>query len=170
MICTRCNKSFESKDYKMCERCREYYREYKRKWRKLHPESKQYDQDWSRSHPEERKRSTNAYLKRNPHKGRRDQHMRRARKRDAEGSYTMGDLTILYKEQNGRCKYCGGVLDDYHADHMVPLSRGGSNYIENIALACPTCNLAKNNKTVEEFIKLRGVKRVEVYTRPNSIF
>lgn len=35
-------------------------------------------------------------------------------------------------------------------DHVVPLSRGGSDELDNLRLAHWTCNLAKSNKLVEE--------------------
>jgi 5-methylcytosine-specific restriction endonuclease McrA len=39
---------------------------------------------------------------------------------------------------------------------MVPLSRGGTNDISNIVLACANCNLKKHTKTHAEFIKILG--------------
>jgi 5-methylcytosine-specific restriction endonuclease McrA len=39
----------------------------------------------------------------------------------------------------------------YHVDHRVPLSRGDSNDISNIVLACPHCNLSKGAKLPEDF-------------------
>jgi HNH endonuclease len=56
----------------------------------------------------------------------------------------------MYESQQGLCAYCDCELNgDYHVEHMTPLSRGGMHDWSNIALACPTCNLRKNAKTVE---------------------
>ena len=52
------------------------------------------------------------------------------------------------------CVYCNVKCEDsFHVDHIVPLSRGGEHAISNLAIACPTCNLSKNNKLVEEWIQ-----------------
>lgn len=80
---------------------------------------------------------------------------RRARKINAEGYFTNEELLELYEIQCGRCGYCGITLyDEYEADHMQPLSKGGTNYIDNILITCYFCNHSKGNKTYEEFIGL----------------
>ena len=43
-----------------------------------------------------------------------------------------------------------------HLEHKIPLSRGGTNIYENLAVACQKCNCMKHNKTEDEFKK--GVK------------
>lgn len=50
----------------------------------------------------------------------------------------------------GRCAYCGYEAK-LHADHRMPLVRGGSNTIDNILPACRSCNSRKNKKTEDEF-------------------
>ena len=80
---------------------------------------------------------------------------RRARLANAEGRYTRQDVKDLYVEQDGRCAYCNCELNGtYHVDHVIPLVRGGSNSPDNLALACPTCNLRKNSRTAEEFMEV----------------
>lgn len=79
---------------------------------------------------------------------------RLARKANAEGSHTAGDILDLLESQDGLCAYCECALDEsYHVDHMTPLSRGGSDYPENLAITCPDCNLRKSNKTAEEYVE-----------------
>lgn len=81
---------------------------------------------------------------------------RRALESAAEGSFTTADIQELYLDQDGHCAYCGITLhDNYHLDHIDPLSRGGSNWPENLALTCPTCNLSKHNKSLVEWMAIR---------------
>lgn len=44
-----------------------------------------------------------------------------------------------------------------HLEHRIPLSRGGNNLYENLAVACARCNLSKNNKTEEEYRERVGL-------------
>ncbi len=36
--------------------------------------------------------------------------------------------------------------DRLHVDHVVPLSRGGSDTEDNVVIACSSCNLSKGSK------------------------
>jgi ribosomal protein L37E len=35
----------------------------------------------------------------------------------------------------------------FEVEHIIPVSRGGDDALENLALACRSCNLAKSNNT-----------------------
>ncbi len=84
--------------------------------------------------------------------GRRAARASYSKRRAAEGSFTAEDIKNMYATQGGRCYYCSVSIEkEYHIDHMTPLSRGGSNWPENLCLACPRCNLSKHTKTAEEF-------------------
>jgi len=50
-----------------------------------------------------------------------------------------------------RCAYCGKTDVPFEIDHIRPRSRGGSNRISNLALACHVCNTTKGNQTAHEF-------------------
>lgn len=50
------------------------------------------------------------------------------------------------------CYYCGTTSGKFHIDHMIPLSRGGVNTMDNLTVACQTCNLRKHTLTAEEFV------------------
>lgn len=78
-------------------------------------------------------------------------------KRAAGGTYSAADISILRRRQNDRCAYCGESVQGFgEIDHMMPVSRGGTNSIENLILACRTCNRDKTNKTAAEFIAWRS--------------
>jgi 5-methylcytosine-specific restriction endonuclease McrA len=88
---------------------------------------------------------------------------RRSRKRNAVGSYTPEELINLYKQQKGKCANCKIKISDrkysrnrYHADHVVPLSKGGTNYIQNIQLLCRECNLSKSALDPDEWAARNG--------------
>lgn len=49
------------------------------------------------------------------------------------------------------CVYCQVQDTPLEVEHIVPKSRGGSNRISNLAIACRLCNVAKGNQTAEEF-------------------
>lgn len=98
------------------------------------------------------------YRKQNPDKSRAHVENRRARKLNAPGKYTEADIQVLFLSQSGLCVSCHTKLDQYRVDHIFPLSRGGSNYPENIQLLCPSCNSSKGNKTMEEFVAIKALK------------
>ena len=84
-------------------------------------------------------------------------HKRRALKRNSTGSYTKDQVDDLLLKQKGRCANCGKkVNSDYHADHIVPLSKGGSNDIYNIQILCSNCNLRKYSTDPIVFAQREG--------------
>jgi superfamily II DNA or RNA helicase len=61
---------------------------------------------------------------------------------------------ILAWIAGGRCQFCGTSLSNsFHADHLVPFSKGGPTITRNGQALCAKCNLDKGSKPVE--IKLR---------------
>ena len=71
--------------------------------------------------------------------------------------YQQGELfgyevrEYLLEKWNRKCAYCGKTNTPLQIEHIVPKSRGGSNRISNLTLACKECNLRKGNKTATEF-------------------
>ena len=58
----------------------------------------------------------------------------------------------LLKKYNYKCVYCGKSNTRLEIDHVIPRSRGGTNRLSNLVIACHDCNQKKSNKTLEEFI------------------
>ncbi len=55
--------------------------------------------------------------------------------------------TAVVKRDMGFCRYCGRRARSHHLDHVVPVSKGGSNHPSNLVVACPDCNLRKGTST-----------------------
>jgi hypothetical protein len=58
----------------------------------------------------------------------------------------------IMKEFDNRCCYCGNRHDKIGIDHVVPVSKKGTNALRNLAPACGRCNRHKYNKTLEDLI------------------
>jgi hypothetical protein len=58
---------------------------------------------------------------------------------------------IVRRRDKERCYYCNETVSNGHVDHLVPLSRGGSDDLSNLVWACPSCNAAKSDMTAKEF-------------------
>ncbi|WP_121160638.1 HNH endonuclease [Micromonospora pisi] len=55
----------------------------------------------------------------------------------------------------GRCCYCGNVDGPFWVEHRVPVSRGGTNELDNLDCACAECNFEKGDLLVEEWEEQR---------------
>jgi 5-methylcytosine-specific restriction endonuclease McrA len=77
----------------------------------------------------------------------------RARKMGASGSHDAADIRAQFERQKGRCYWCGQKVawKKKHADHVVPLSSGGSNGPENLVISCAFCNDSKGAKHPMDF-------------------
>ncbi len=53
----------------------------------------------------------------------------------------------VWRRDNGRCAQCGSRAN-LEFDHIVPVSKGGSNTLRNVELLCEACNRKKSNRIV----------------------
>jgi len=64
--------------------------------------------------------------------------------------------TFLFARYRYRCQYCGRTQielkprESLTRDHLIPLSRGGTNDWANVVTACSPCNLLKGNRLLRE--------------------
>ena len=77
---------------------------------------------------------------------------RRARMANAEGYHTTGEWEQLKIQHGFRCARCQRREPEIKLtrDHIIPLARGGTNYIENIQPLCSKCNCIKWAKMPDE--------------------
>jgi hypothetical protein len=69
------------------------------------------------------------------------------------------------------CVYCGTplLMSQATKDHLVPISRGGTDDISNVVPACFPCNCKKGKKTEQEFRASRRVYRTVFPTAQTKI-
>ena len=71
--------------------------------------------------------------------------------------YQQGELMgyhireYLLEKFKRQCVYCKKKDCKLEIEHIVPKSRGGSNRVNNLTIACRECNQRKDNMTAEEF-------------------
>lgn len=84
----------------------------------------------------------------------------------------------IYMRDGLACVYCEAALEDgtqLTLDHIVPVSKGGSNAHRNLVTACHPCNTRRGNRDVEVFAEAvamyinHGVTADDIITRVNEL-
>ncbi len=57
----------------------------------------------------------------------------------------------VFRRDGFICTYCGDTETKFTADHVVPLSRGGTNDLENLVSCCVPCNNSKRHFLLSEW-------------------
>ena len=159
------------------------------KWNAEHPEyRKRYRQEHAERHNEQGKRwrednkekvaiSRKQWSNNNPtyqslwrktEKGRactqRKNVTRRVRLREVINTLTAKEWSDILEQYNYKCAYCRRSIldlpDGLVRDHVIPISRGGSNTKENIVPSCVNCNTEKHTQLIKEILS-KG-KEVEI--------
>jgi 5-methylcytosine-specific restriction endonuclease McrA len=95
-------------------------------------------------------------------------HKRRAIIANA-GTYTLAELEAIKAAQDYRCLLCG-LYEPFiklTVDHVVPLSKGGSNTAKNLQMLCHSCNSHKRTREWDFRDRIRPRKRPTPIRRPS---
>lgn len=99
-----------------------------------------------------------AWIKRHPEWVKINAFRRRTQGRLASGTFSRQDLSKIRGKQNNLCFYCQCSLEFNNTrhgatiDHLIPLTRNGTNWPENLVAACRSCNSKKRTMTVKEYL------------------
>jgi len=74
---------------------------------------------------------------------------RRARKAGNGGCYTAQEWRDLCDRYGNKCLACGAAGVKLSVDHVIPISKGGSNSNDNLQPLCISCNSSKGTKTID---------------------
>lgn len=92
-----------------------------------------------------------------PEKVRASWRNQRARRRSVRGRHNALDVSQIYLAQKGRCAYClKSLRESYHVDHIIPLTKNGTNDRRNLQLTCRSCNQKKYNHDPIDFARRIG--------------
>lgn len=88
--------------------------------------------------------------------------------------YQQGELQgyevreYLLNKFNRQCAYCGIKNVALEVEHIQPRSKGGSNRVSNLTLACHPCNQAKGNQDIQNFLSDKPNIRSQVLAQAKS--
>lgn len=87
----------------------------------------------------------------------------------------------VFQRDNYRCRECGATNKEttLEIDHIVPVSKGGTNNIKNLQTLCKTCNRAKHTRTwvggkyhvkskYQQYLSAEEKERIKLYNKLKS--
>ena len=77
------------------------------------------------------------------------------RKRTKYKAFSMQKRQEVYLKTEGHCYLCGEFVgfDSFEVEHKIPLSKGGTNELDNLFCACHCCNAIKHDIYPEDFME-----------------
>lgn len=77
------------------------------------------------------------------------------------GEPTATELKEMKKYFNNKCIYCSEQItpENYTLDHIIPRTKGGTNNINNIAIACFSCNTKKYTTDLKDYMLKGGMSK-----------
>lgn len=152
-IVRRCRACTKLRDLSMSSEARLKKRKSNKLWRELNL-SKAQAQDreakraWNLSHVEEHRLRVKNWRVQNPEKANQKDRRQRAGRRQAKGFFTDMEWLSLCAQCNYKCLCCG-LEKELEKDHVIPLSKGGRDTIDNIQPLCKSCNCKKGTKSTD---------------------
>lgn len=157
-LCSRCKSSYVTHNVKriFCSaRCKNAH--VRQHWREDPVEARQRARAWFEQHSELVRERARRWSREHPAEKAQQRHARRAREMGAPGTWKASEWRALRQSLGDRCAYCGST-QLLTIDHVIPLVRGGSNAIDNLVVACRSCNSRKGSLTAVEFAVRRRSK------------
>jgi 5-methylcytosine-specific restriction endonuclease McrA len=105
----------------------------------------------------------------NPEKYRNMARAAKYNRKKALGKLTSAICQQVWDMGGGVCAYCSGQVfeESWELEHCTPISRGGTNFLDNLVVSCTDCNHKKFKNTVLEFLGLwpKVTKRYDFFNK-----
>lgn len=144
--------------------CKSCQRDKSSNWKKANPEKhKELLAAWRKANPGRQKELHAAWKKANPDRLREINRKKHAKKLGIK--HVDWSEKELFERYGTNCYICNDAIDftapkkgpgyekSSWPDHVIPVSRGGSNTIENVRPCHAKCNKSKKDKTYDEYME-----------------
>lgn len=104
---------------------------------------------WVRNHKQQSDEISRRWKAANPEKCKVHKHRRRSRILGCQDHHTEQEWLIILRSHGRKCAYCrtsGTKKNPITRDHIVPISKGGTNSARNLVPACKSCNSKKHDR------------------------
>lgn len=105
--------------------------------------------EWRKNNPEKYKSQKKRWYEKNLDKNNLYVQNRNARIKHSGGKITPEEWGELKRKYGYMCICCRRTDVNLAMDHVIPLSLGGANVIDNIQPLCKSCNSRKNTKIID---------------------
>jgi len=103
---------------------------------------------WVKNNLDKSRRTKKAYRQAHPEAHRAEENKRRASIAGVGGFFTVKEWKDLCKKYHNKCLCCKKCRK-LTADHVIPVSKGGTSNIDNIQPLCGPCNSSKGTKIID---------------------
>lgn len=120
-----------------------------KKWRKENKEKmKIIRRRWRVKNQERNRKLANDWAKKNKEYIAHNHIIQKAKRRGAKGFHSLEEWNKVKEKFNYTCQMCNRKepIIKLTRDHIIPINKGGANYISNIQPLCVSCNCSKGDK------------------------
>jgi 5-methylcytosine-specific restriction endonuclease McrA len=111
-----------------------------------------HSREWAKAHREQMSAATKKRRRENPEKHRAENRRRYAQRWKNGGSHTLAEWRALVSECGFKCLCCLREVTSsvkLEPDHIIPVTKGGPDFIWNIQPLCRTCNIRKQARAID---------------------